>query len=116
MRRHELERCGFLRRRSIYNRYVDPTAGRQSQAEPNREMMPPPPPPQPAPVPTPAPVLQNNQNSNTDAPTNKLEESGGAKHIDAKLIAMITSEVNFYFSVLQVDQTLRGNHGYRSWN
>ncbi|CAF5169685.1 unnamed protein product, partial [Rotaria magnacalcarata] len=41
----------------------------------------------------PAPVLQNNQSNNTDSSTNKLEESGGAKHIDPKLIEMITSEI-----------------------
>jgi len=82
-----------LNRRSIYNRYVDPTVGRQTQEDANRQIMPPPP-PLPPPLPSSAPVLQTNQsNNNTDTSTNKLEESGGAKHIDPKLIEMITSEV-----------------------
>ncbi|CAF3337609.1 unnamed protein product [Rotaria socialis] len=72
-------------KRSIYNRYVDPTAVRQPQGDSNRQVMPPPPPP--------TPVLQNNQSNNADSSTNKLEESGGAKHIDPKLIEMITSEI-----------------------
>jgi hypothetical protein len=81
----------FLNRRSIYNRYVDPTAGRQTQEDSNRQVIPLPPPPPPPPS---APVLQTNQsNNNTDSSNNKLEESGGAKHIDPKLIEMITSEV-----------------------
>lgn len=85
-------------RRSIYNRYVDPTAGRPAQAEPpNRQVMPPAPAPPPTsalPTPTfPAPVLQSNQSNNTEPSNGKLEESGGAKHIDPKLIEMITSEV-----------------------
>ncbi len=82
----------FLNRRSIYNRYVDPTAGRQTQEDSNRQVIPLPPPPPPPP--SSAPVLQTNQsNNNTDSSNNKLEESGGAKHIDPKLIEMITSEV-----------------------
>ncbi len=81
----------FLNRRSIYNRYVDPTAGRQTQEDSNRQVIPLPLPPPPPPS---APVLQTNQsNNNTDSSNNKLEESGGAKHIDPKLIEMITSEV-----------------------
>lgn len=48
--------------------------------------------PPPTTVPAPAPVLQ--QTNNTENSNNKLEESGGAKHIDPKLIEMITSEVN----------------------
>ena len=75
-------------RRSIYNRYVDPTAGRQSQEDANRTAMLPPPPPPPS-----APVLQKNQSTNIDTSNVKVEESGGAKHIDPKLIEMITSEV-----------------------
>ncbi|CAF1051450.1 unnamed protein product [Rotaria sordida] len=78
-------------KRSIYNRYVDPTSGRQSQGDSNRQMMPLPPTPS-APVSS-APVLQTNQSNNTEPPNNKLEESGGAKHIDPKLIEMITSEI-----------------------
>lgn len=78
----------FLFRRSIYNRYVDPTAGRQPQADSNRSVMPAPAAPAAA-----APVLQTNQSNNSETTTNKLEESGGAKHIDPKLIEMITSEV-----------------------
>jgi len=82
-----------LNRRSIYNRYVDPTVGRQTQEDSNRQVIPLPPPPPPLPPPS-APVLQTNQsNNNTDSSNNKLEESGGAKHIDPKLIEMITSEV-----------------------
>jgi hypothetical protein len=92
-----------LNRRSIYNRYVDPTAGRQSQGDSNRTTMQalPPPPPPPPPT-TAAPVLQPNQSNNTDTSNNKLEESGGAKHIDPKLIEMITSEVikNFEETIL----------------
>jgi hypothetical protein len=76
----------FNNRRSVYTRYVDPTAGHQTQAESDRKVMPPPPPP---------PVLQTNQTQNTESSNNKLEESGGAKHIDAKLIEMITSEVTW---------------------
>ncbi|CAF0913628.1 unnamed protein product [Adineta steineri] len=80
-------------KRSVYTRYVDPTAGRQTQGDSNRQVMPPPPPP-PPPTPTSAPpVLQTNQSNNMDSSTNKLEESGGAKHIDPKLIEMITSEI-----------------------
>jgi hypothetical protein len=80
----------FFNRRSIYNRYVDPTVGRQTQEESMRQIMPPPPPPPPQ---SSALVLQTNPSNNTESSTNKLEESGGAKHIDPKLIEMITSEV-----------------------
>ena len=51
------------------------------------------PPSQTPPASTSAPVLQTKQSNNTDTPNSKLEESGGAKHIDPKLIEMITSEV-----------------------
>lgn len=61
------------------------------QGDSNRPLMLPP--SQPPPTSTSAPVLQTNQSNNTDASNNKLEESGGAKHIDSKLIEMITSEV-----------------------
>ena len=57
-------------------------------------------------MPPPTPVLQANQTNNTDTTSIKLEENGGAKHIDPKLIEMITSEVifidgccRFFFSV-----------------
>ncbi|CAF3659166.1 unnamed protein product [Rotaria sp. Silwood1] len=73
--------------RSIYNRYVDPTGGRQTQGDSNQQMIPPPPTPS-------APVLQINQSNNTEPSKNKLEESGRAKHIDPKLIAMITRDAN----------------------
>ena len=85
-----------MNRRSIYNRYVDPTAGRPPQGDSNRATMqalPPPPPSAPPPTAAAAPVLQPNQSNNTDTSNSKLEESGGAKHIDPKLIEMITSEV-----------------------
>ncbi|CAF4816820.1 unnamed protein product, partial [Rotaria sp. Silwood1] len=74
-------------KRSIYNRYVDPTGGRQTQGDSNQQMIPPPPTPS-------APVLQINQSNNTEPSNNKLEESGRAKHIDPKLIAMITRDAN----------------------
>lgn len=74
-------------KRSIYNRYVDPTGGRQTQNEPSRQLV------QPTPAVPSAPVLQTNQSNNTETTNNKLEESGGAKHIDPKLIEMITSEI-----------------------
>ncbi|CAF2611455.1 unnamed protein product [Rotaria sp. Silwood2] len=73
-------------KRSIYNRYVDPTVGRQTQGDCNRQMM-------LLPPPSSAPVIQTNQSNNTEPSNNKLEESGGAKHIDPKLIEMITSEI-----------------------
>jgi hypothetical protein len=76
----------------VYTRYVDPTVGRQTQGEPNRQAISLPPPSAPAPTTIP-PVLQSNQSNNTETSNNKLEESGGAKHIDPKLIEMITSEV-----------------------
>ena len=47
----------------------------------------------PPPLPPSAPVLQKNQSTNIDTSNVKVEESGGAKHIDPKLIEMITSEV-----------------------
>ncbi|CAF1460385.1 unnamed protein product [Rotaria sp. Silwood1] len=101
-------------KRSIYNRYVDPTGGRQTQGDSNRQMM-------LLPSTSSAPVLSTNQSNNTEISNNKLEESaavaaaaasggagagavaaasggsggggGGAKHIDPKLIEMITSEI-----------------------
>ncbi|CAF0928808.1 unnamed protein product [Adineta ricciae] len=77
-------------KRSIYNRYVDPTVGRPIHNDSNRQA----PLPTSAPAqPPPAPILQANQSNNTDNSNNKLEESGGAKHIDPKLIEMITSEI-----------------------
>lgn len=80
----------WFNRRSIYNRYVDPTGGRQNQQENNNQagqMLPPA-----------APVLQNNnQKNNVDTTNVKVEDSGGAKHIDPKLIEMITSEVRSVF-------------------
>lgn len=53
------------------------------------------------PAPASAPVLQNHQNQNqTENNTTKLEENaGGAKHIDPKLIEMITSEVRISQSI-----------------
>ncbi len=89
----------FLNRRSIYTRYVDPTVGRQTQGDSNRQAMLLPPPPPPS-----APVLQTNQSNNTDTSNNKLEESGGAKHIDPKLIEMITSEVIENFTSREIKQ------------
>ena len=80
----------FDNRRSIYNRYVDPTAGRSMHNDSNRQA---PLPTSTSALPPSAPVLQANQSNNTDNSNNKLEESGGAKHIDPKLIEMITSEV-----------------------
>lgn len=92
----------FSSRRSIYNRYVDPTGGRQNQAEPNRPTMPSGPSasiPAAAAPPPPSTILQNNQaNNQTETSNTKVEETtGGAKHIDPKLIEMITSEVNLLF-------------------
>jgi hypothetical protein len=86
---HRKRKKLICNRRSIYTRYVDPSGGRQTQEDSNRQTMPPPPPPPSAS----APALQSNQSNNTETSSNKLEESGGAKHIDSKLIEMITSEV-----------------------
>ena len=87
-----------MNRRSIYTRYVDPTVVRQPPGDSNRQLMLPPPPA------TSTPVLQTNQSNNPETPasTNKLEESGGAKHIDPKLIEMITSEVGENFTSLRL--------------
>ncbi len=92
----------MLNRRSIYNRYVDPTGGRQTQEDSNRQLMllPPPAPPTPPP-----PVLQITQSNNTNSSNNKLEESGGAKHIDPKLIEMITSEVMEIFISKDIEES-----------
>ena len=92
-------------RRSIYTRYVDPTAGRQIQTDSNQQLMPPSQPVLQADsnrqvMPSSQPVLQTNQTNNTEPSNNKLEESGGAKHIDAKLIEMITSEVTNGIKIL----------------
>jgi len=98
----------LLNRRSIYNRYVDPTGGRQTQEDSNRQLMllPPPAPPTPPPPLPPPPVLQTTQSNNTNSSNNKLEESGGAKHIDPKLIEMITSEVIGIFISKDVEESV----------